>query len=263
MNENAVDIELAVIGYEPDKGPGEDQAELRTFLGKRNVVRLGAPRHGDYLAELRARGSGLPAELKQRNREGYGFQRVRPTLTLLPDRGCVFIAAELSVELLTSSAGVDASPADGTAASRPARPIAYDVKPAEVLEELPYSLRSGNTYELGGEAGAGFGKLLAKVTAENAVERNGVRVVRRMYGYGVNFSEVGWRLQATMDHELAGDVRDLEFVAQVPDGEALVGRFHIAAEIAIHTSADRWLTASFGPRRQGPVLEVIYPLATP
>jgi hypothetical protein len=130
-----------------------------------------------------------------------------------------------------------------------------------VLEELPYILRSADTFGLGGEAGAGFGKLLAKVTAENAVERNGVRVVRRMYGYGVNFSEVGWRLQATMDHELAGDVRDLEFVAQVPAGAALVGRFHLAAEIAVHTAADRWLTASFGPRRQGPVLEVTYPLA--
>ncbi len=76
-------------------------------------------------------------------------------------------------------------------------------------------------------------------------------------------AEVGWRLQATMDHELAGDVRDLEFVAQVPAGAALVGRFHIAAEIAIHTTADRWLTASFGPRRQGPALEVTYPLAAP
>jgi hypothetical protein len=262
VSENAVDIELAVIGFEPDKGPGEDQAELRTLLGKRNVVRLGAPRYGDYLAELRGRGSSVPAELEQRIREGYGFQRVCPTLTLLPDRDCEFIAAELSVELLTSAAAANGTSAAGAVASRPARPIAYDVKPAEVLEELPYSLRSGNTYELGGEAGAGFGKLLAKVTAENAVERKGVRVVRRLYGYGVNFSEVGWRLQATVDHELAGDVRDLEFVAQVPAGTALVGRFHIAAEIAIHTTADRWLTASFGPRRQGPVLEVTYPLAT-
>jgi hypothetical protein len=263
MSESAVDVELAVIGLEPDKGPGEDQAELRSFLGKRNVVRLGAPQYGDYLAELRGSGSELPAELRQRSREGYGFQRVRPTLTLLPDRDCAFVAAELSVELLTAPAAAEGSPAVGAAASRPPRPIVYEVKPAEVLEELPYSLRSANTYELGGEAGAGFGKLLAKMTAENAVERNGVRVVRRMYGYGVNFSEVGWRLQATVDHELAGDVRDLEFVAQVPATAALVGRFHIAAEIAVHTTTDRWLTASFGPRQQGPVLEVTYPLATP
>ena len=96
--------------------------------------------------------------------------------------------------------------------------------------------------------GGGGGR--TRVIADGAVFEKG----------GVNFSEVGWRLQATMDHELAGDVRDLEFVAQVPAGEGLVGRFHIAAEIAVHTAADRWLTASFGPRRQGPVLEVSYPL---
>jgi hypothetical protein len=251
--DDAVDIELSPIGLEPDKGPGEDQAELRTFLGKRNVVRLGAPRYGDYLAELRNRSRGLPAELKQRSKEGFGFQRVRPTLTLLPDRDCAFVAAELSVELLAAP----------PSAAKVGRPIAYEVKPVEIVEELPYSARSGTTYEVGGEAGAGFGKLLAKVIAENAVERNGVRVIRRMYGYGINFSEVGWRFQATADHELSGDIRDLEFVAQIPSGVSLVGRFYIAAEVAVRTTADRWLTASFGPRQRGPVLEVTYPLAAP
>jgi hypothetical protein len=253
MDDDTVDIELSPIGIEPDKGPGEDQAELRTFLGKRNVVRLGAPRYSDYLADLRGQSRGLPAELKQRSREGFGFQRVRPTLTLLPDRDCAFVAAELSVELL-------AAPSSGPAAGPP---IAYEVKPVEIVEELPYSARSGSTYEVGGETGVGFGKLLAKVTAENAVERKGVRVVRRMYGYGINFSEVGWRLLATTNHELSGDIRDLEFVAQIPAGVALVGRFYIAADVAVRTTTDRWLTASFGPRRRGPALEVTYPLARP
>ncbi|MEU6593680.1 hypothetical protein ABZ923_31455 [Streptomyces sp. NPDC046881] len=262
MSEDTVDVELAVIGFEPDKGPGEDQAETRTFLGKRNVVRLGAPRYGNYLAELRGRGAAVPTELKQRSREGYGLQYVRPTLTLLPDRGCAFIAAELSVELLTSPPSAH-GPGVAAAAGSRARPIAYDVRPRELMEEFPYSRHSGTKYELGGEGGAELGKLIAKVTAENSVERNGVRVVRRLYSYGVNFSEVGWRMQATVDHELAGDVHDLEFIAQVPVGTALVGKFHIAADIAINTTADRWLTASFGPRSPGPVLEVAYPLTSP
>jgi hypothetical protein len=251
VNADDVDVELVPIEPGVDKGPGEDQAEARTFLGKRNVLRLGAPRHGDYLAELLAEAPALPVELERRRAEGYGFQRVRPTMTLLPDRDCVFVAAELSVELL-------AVPSAGSATGRP---IAYDVQPTELVEELPYSLHTGRSYELGGEAGAGVGKVIAKVAAENSLERNGVRVVRRMYGYGINFSEVGWRLQATANHPLEGDVRDLELVAQLPAGTALLGRFYVAAEIAVRTSADRWLTASFGPSRRGPVLEATYALS--
>ena len=254
MNDHGMDVELVPIGLEePDKGPGEDQAELRTFLGKRNVVRLGAPRWADYLTELRAQTAALPQEVAQRIREGYGFQRVRPTITLLPDRDCAFVAAELSIELhATSASGQEVG-----------RPIAYDVQPIEVVEELAYNARSGTNVEVGGEAGAAFGKLLAKITAENSLERKGVRVIQRLYGYGINFSEVGWRMQATADHQLAGDVRDLEFVAQIPPGGTLTGRFFIAADIAVRTSADRWLTASFSPRQRGPVLESTYPLSAP
>ena len=55
VNDDHVDVELVPIGLEePDKGAGEDQAVLRTFRGKRNVIRLGAPRWADYLTELRA-----------------------------------------------------------------------------------------------------------------------------------------------------------------------------------------------------------------
>jgi hypothetical protein len=254
VSDHGVDVELVPIGLEtPDKGPGEDQAELRTFLGKRNVVRLGAPRWADYLTELRAQRVTPPREVAQHVLEGYGFQRVRPTITLLPDRDCAFVAAELSVELhATTSSGEDAG-----------RPIAYDVQPVEVVEELPYRAKSGTNVEVSGEAGATFGKLLAKLTAENSTERNGVRVIQRLYGYGINFSEVGWRMQATADHQLAGDIRDLEFVARVPRGGSLTGRFFIAADIAVRTSADRWLTASFSPRQRGAVLESTYPLSAP
>jgi hypothetical protein len=254
VNDHDVEVELVPIGLEgPDKGPGEDETVLQTFLGKRNIVRLGAPRWADYLAELRAQTSTLPQEVAQLTQEGYGFQRVRPTITLLPDRDCAFVAAELGVELHATS----------TSGQEVGRPIAYDVQPVEVVEELPYSTRSGTNVEIGGEAGAAFGKLLAKITTENSLERNGVRVIRRLYGYGINFSEIGWRLQATADHQLAGDIRDLEFVAQVPPGGTLVGRFFVAADIAVRTSADRWLTASFSPRQRGPVLEATYTLAAP
>jgi hypothetical protein len=231
------------------KAPGEDQSDLTTVLGKRNRVRLGAPRYGDYVAELLAESSTLPREIEQLVQQGYDLHRVRPSVTLLPDRDCVFVAAELSLELLTPDR-TDEGHGGGP-------PIAYEVRPTVVLHEMPYSRTSTE----GHEVSSGIGKLLAKVTAENVEERNGVSYVQRVTGHGVNHSEVGWRLLATPDQELLGDVLGLEVIVQIPAGARLAGQFRITADIAVRTGLDKWLTRHFGPRPGAPVLEVVYPLS--
>ena len=214
--DTTVDVELAVLGLGPDKGPGDDEGELRTFLGKRNIVRLGAPRSTDYLAALRREPAVLTDELKRRKREGYTYVRVRPTLTLLPDHGCAFLTASLGVELRAEATSAPAS--GGPAPGRPARPIAYDIQPEQQLDDLPYTDRLGRSYEMNGEAKAGLGKLLVKMAGEHSVERNGVRKIPRLYSHGLNHSDAGWRLRATVEHELIGDIRDLELIAEVPPG---------------------------------------------
>lgn len=252
MAAEPIAIDLEPIGLAPDKGAGEDKGLLETVRGKRNRILLGAPRFGDLLAELLASSPQLPVELEAEVKKGYDFQRVRPTLTLLPDSGCAFVAVELGIELLATLGG-------GT--DEVDRPIAWDVQPREVVRQLTYRETSTTGYEVGGEAGAGPAKALAKLTNQHSYEQEGVRYVRERYGYGLNFSEVGWRLQASADHELAGDIDGLEFVAKLPKGAALSGRFHIAAEIAVEAGLDRWLTRSFGPRRGAPILEAVYRLS--
>lgn len=247
---DAVEVELEPLDTGEDKGPGQDQAQARTVLGRTNRIRLGAPRHGDHVAELLAQSHELPADIRQRIKDGYDFRRVRPSITLLPADGCVFVAAELGIELLADNTPATAS-----------YPIAYDVQPIQILEETRYKLRSAKGRELSAEAAAGLAKLVSKATSESSYERDEVHYVRRLYGYGVNFSEVGWRLQATPEHELVGDVHGLSFVAQVPTGARLSGRFHFVAEIAIHASGDRWMTRTFRPRRKNPVLDAHYPLS--
>ncbi|MFF3244243.1 hypothetical protein ACFYWY_11020 [Streptomyces sp. NPDC002870] len=244
-------FELAPItlGGSPVKAPGGDQADLTTVLGKRNRVRLGEPRYGDYVAELLSESSTLPREIEQLVQQGYDLHRVQPSLTLLPDRDCVFVAAELSLELLTTPR------ADG--GNHVAPPIAYEVKPTVVLQEAPYN----KTFTKSREFGTDIGKLLAKVTDENVEERNGVRYVQRVTGHGVNYSEVGWRLRATPDHELLGDVLGMETIARTPAGARLSGQFRITADIAVKTGLDKWLTQHFGPRSNTPVLSVTYPLS--
>jgi hypothetical protein len=247
----AIELELEPLGLDLEKGPGEDQAAVQTALGKRNRVRLGAPRWTNYVAELRAEGA-LPTEVEHEVRTGYDFRRVQLSLTLLPDRGCIFLAVELSVELL-------GMPRDGSNAAV-IRPMAYMVGPPDVLYPVQYRETSRAGYNVGGEAGAGLAKLLAKFTEENSVEREGVRYVRERYTYGLNTSEVGWRLQAGGAAPLEGDVRDLEFVARVPTQVRLAGRFHVAADIGIKAAVDRWLTRAFGPRADDEALDVVYPL---
>ncbi len=246
-----VELELEPIGVDPDKRAGEDEGVLETIRGKRNRVRIGAPRYGDYVAELLAASAPLPVELESEVRKGYDFHRVRPTLTVLPDTGCAFMAVELGIELVARRDGDECDE----------RPIAWDVQPREVVRELSYRETSTTGYELGGEAAAPPAKLLGKLTKQHSYEHEGVRYVRERYGYGLNFSEVGWRLQANADRALAGDVDDLEFVAKVPKGCALSGRFHVAAEIAVEARLDSWLTRSFAPRHGGSIVEAVYRLS--
>jgi hypothetical protein len=250
-----VEFDLMPIDLDAQKAPGEDQADVATALGKRSKIRLGAPRCTDWLAELAGQGA-LPADVERKAREGYAFRRVRPSLTLLPDRGCVFLSAELSIELAAEPDGTG----DHDNGRGAGRPLAYDVLPHEVLYQVSEKDTTRTAYETGGGVGVGPAKLLAKVTRETMIERDGVRYLRERYGYGINFGEVGWRMQAGGALPVAGDVTDLEFMAQVPAHCTLTGRFRIVAEIAIQTSIDRWLTRVFGPARDGDLLDVVYPL---
>ncbi len=247
----SIEIELEPIDAAEVKGPGEDQAQLLTFRRKKNKVLLGKPRVSDYISELGTASNGASTDLVKLAAAGYSILRVRLTLSLLPDRGCIFTDAEFNIELIGTHV-TGGHPAE--------RPLAYAVRPSEIVDELPFTHSEKTIQEIGGEAGLSAGKLIAKLTKERAFQEKGNYYLRRVYGYGTNFSEVGWRLQATRASDLAGDITDLEVIVQVPKETVLSGRFSVAAEIAVETTPDRWLTRAFGPRRAAPALDVIYPL---
>ncbi len=247
-----VEIDLTPIGVDPQKGPGEDEGVLSTARGRRNRIRLGAPRYRNYIETLMASSATLPRDVETEVKNGYDFHEVAPTLTLLPDRDCSFVAVEFGIEL-------SAAAEDGTAAD----PVTtWEIDPREVVRELAYHESSSSEIRVGGDAGVPAAKLLAELTKEHSYERDGVHYIRDCYGYGLNFFELGWRFQASVDHELAGDIDDLRFVAKVPRSARLSGRFHVAAEIAIHARVDGWLTRPHAPSRGQPVLEARYQLST-
>ncbi len=245
-------IELEPIDLEEVKGAGEDQGMVATFLGKKNRILLGEPRHRSYLAGLLAKGERLPDEVENQVRNGFDYHQVTTSLTLLPDRGCSFLSVDFSIELFAVQPNGQITPK---------RPVVYRVRPDPVVRELKYKQTSKLGAELGGELQGGLGKLLAKVSEEESFEQNGAWYIKELYGYGENFSEAGWRLTGHPDWELSGDVNDLELVVRSPQGARLQGRFYVAAEIAIERTLDRWLTAAFGPRRGDEVVSALYDLS--
>lgn len=247
-----ITIELELIDRGEIKGPGEDQAQVLTFRKKKNRVLLGKPWVTDYIAELAANSDPVPQDLATLTAAGYSVLRVRPTISLLPDRGCIFTEIEFNIELTCKDAA-------GNATSEP--PLAYSVRPSEIIDKLPFTHSEKTIQEIGGEAGFAAGKLIAKLTTENAFQEKGNYYLHRVYGYGTNFSQAGWRLQATHATDLVGDVKELEVIVQVPKHSTLFGQFSIAAHIAIETTPDRWLTRAFGPRRAEPSLAVTYQLS--
>jgi hypothetical protein len=244
-------VDLEPLAASETKRPGEDRAELATFLGRRNQIRIGAPRCEDYVAHLRGKRRPVPAEVQALIDRGYTFQRVEPSMTVLPDRQCAFISVEFSIAL-------SAEPTQTGGAVEPA--VAYHVGPPDIVESDPFSETSKTTSEIGARSDIALAKVLAKISHEDVLKRDGVRAIRRQYSYGRNFSEVGWRLRATPNHELAGDITDLEVVVRVPPNATLTGHFRLVAEIAVQAWPDRWLTATFAPLRDK-ALAAAYPLS--
>lgn len=148
-----VDVELEPIGLDPHKGAGEDQGVLETARGRRNRIRLGAPRYRDYIGALVATSPQLPADIEAELKNGYDFHEVQPTLSLLPDHDCSFVAVEFGIGLEASKEGEECGP-----------PTTWDLEPREIVRELRYHESSSSGIKLSGEAAARPARLLAELT---------------------------------------------------------------------------------------------------
>ena len=235
-----------------NKGPGEDQATIRTFMGKQNRILLGKPRSRNYIASLLEESPQLPDEIESLASKGYEFQHITTNLSLLPDKGCAFVSVDFSIELLAE---------DKAGAVYAERPIVYEISPNEVVREVKYKEAGKLSAEVGGEIQSGIAKVLSKISQEESFEQDGVLIFKEIYGYGVNFSEAGWRFRAHQGKELSGDTDRLELIVQFTHDTRLMGRFHVAAEVAVEVSLDNWLTTVFTPSSKDNVLEVLYPLS--
>lgn len=248
-----IELEFVQIDTAGVKGPGEDAAEMTTVLGRRSRVLLGAPRFGDYLDELAADGIAPPPEITRLAAQGHAFSRVSPSLALLPHPHCEL--RHVSFGIRFTALGPDSAPA------AEGRALVTQVRPEMEADTESYNRTTTVTEEVSGPGPAAGLGLTARLARETVVERAVNRQVPHVYGSGTGTVEAAWALRATEQHELAGDVLGLEAIVQHPAGTRLTGRFTIAAEIAVRTGPDRWLTRFFRARRLDGSLNQDYPLS--
>ena len=231
------------------KAPGEDEAVVQTFLGKQNRILLGKPRFGKYVKKEMEVLGRLSQDQNFAVASDCELQQVATNLILLPDTNCTFLSVDFSIELMQEH--------DKQEQLDP--PIVHAIVPDQVVREVDYKVTKKTGAEVGGEITGGLAKVMAKFTQEDTVEKNGVRMIKEILGYGVNFSEGGWRFRANAENELVGDTGMLQLLVEMRKGAQLQGRFRVVAEVAVEFAVDRWLTGAFAPRDE--VLDVSYSLS--
>ncbi|MED7931408.1 hypothetical protein SMD20_44810 [Nonomuraea sp. LP-02] len=182
----------------------------QTARRKRNRIALGVPRW---------------------TAKGAGEWSLELDLTLLPDEGCRFRSAELSLSLPGA--------------------VLRELEPMEIQEqETVVTERSGAlraTLELP------VGPLSPGVEAERASSRRTelTRTLVSLSAFGMGTSTAGWRLRLTDAREIPMSTTGMR--ALVSAGETVSGEiaYSVVAQIEVLTAVDRWLTAVFTPSPGG------------
>jgi hypothetical protein len=244
------DVELVLEPLEDEvvKAAQTNTALLKSAFGKRNRIMVGRPAS----SELGPDEFGYSVEVVEKERlRGFELVRIVTNASFVPDFGCKFVAADLSFAFSTTLEG-----------GKPrAAPIVCELRPREVVRENTYREEHKTGAKVSGTLTAGFTKLLSELSDSNTFKVGGKMMVRDVYGYGLNFPEAGWRLQASLGHELAGIYEGLTFVVKKPTGAPLFAELKVGAEIAVEGAVDRWATLAFGLSRNSNALDRIFDLS--
>ena len=223
--------QLATLELEPiDAGGLRDwraTEAIETFRGKVNRMSIGMPRW--RLGADAA--SAIPDRARPPLPTLPGLAAMTVDLTLLPDAGCRFAAAELALEL-------EAADATGQA-------VVGWLDPQELSDEAVL------VREKSGALKASLGTTLSPIVAAEA-GRSGVvrdevtRTLVRLAAFGTGTSHAGWRLTLTEAREIPLDTSGLTaLISHPPDWNGAI-RFAVVAQIQVRSRTDRWLTAAFG-----------------
>jgi hypothetical protein len=199
-----------------------------TARRKANRIAIGRPRWRLETSPSRD-GLLLASDLRDQSTETSTFWVLGLDLTLLPDEGCRFRSAQLSVAFVGSDEP----------------PHVLRLRPGEIAEQqLAVGERSG-MLQASLKAPLGIG-------TEIGISRGGreevTQTLVRLASFGAGTQEAGWRLRMTNAREIPLNSTDLEALVVSPtsfEGQVV---YSVIAEIEVRSALDRWLTAVFKPR---------------
>jgi hypothetical protein len=230
---NDIELTLEPLAITVEKSVDDEPNIIRTAFGKKNRVIIGAP----VLRSFEPKSFGLTAkEADHYRRNGLALATVATTVSFVPDFGCKFVAADISLSFSTD-------PRSDTAT---AAPTVVNIHPRESVRQDTYKSQRKVSAKLKGSASAGFAKLLGELNESRSFQVNGKTMIKNVYAFGLNGGEAGWRFQASLGHELAGIYEDLALAVRRPVDTRLFGEVKLAAEIAVEGMLDRWVTVAFG-----------------
>lgn len=226
---------MVILDLEP-----EDPSQVKAFgttiwetsRGKRNRLAIGQPR---CLRERTPSDGGLlkAGDTAVYPSEAHEFYRIELSVTLLPDEGCRFRAADIFLELEQP----DSSELPLILRLVPEEVTTQKVVTSTTQQEASLTTSDPVVKVLKGSLGDSHSR-------EEKVEEMEVQ----LGSFGSQTPEGGWRFQLTAARPIAFSFNALSALIVIPKGRQAVVHFKIVASIEIQSVLDQWLTVLFTNR---------------
>jgi hypothetical protein len=239
----AVEFTLDPLPTAVEKSVPDGSGIVRTAFGKRNRILVAPPEAFPFEVSKFDISKKELARLRDLGSELVG---VRTTISFVPDHGCGFVAADLTLAF--------------AALGHQSRPIVIDIRPRETTRKEAYSSQNTKASKVSASANPGFAKLIGELSEKKLTKSGGKRIMRDLYAFGLNGSEAGWHFQSNPGNEISGVYDNLIFALRVPPMSKIRAEVRFGAEIAIQDAVDRWATLAFGISKRLPESQAVFDL---
>ena len=203
---------LRNLAKELDIGEGEIGKEV----GKKAKVAVGVPYYENLVSRYNAAKEELPHEISKMLHD-YDFHFASLSCSFQPDSSCRLVWARFGVEISAVSKSEE---------MLDEKPIAWDIKPEEVLSQTRYE----RNVSVGADLKVNLGVVNANVSHSSANKEFAV-YEPEIFAYGIRRSNISWDFRSTNEKGIWGNKKDLLLVIRAPKNSKVKGRFLLGAEV--------------------------------
>jgi hypothetical protein len=188
--------------------------EIKTLLGKKNRLSIGEPEVWNLVELFEEKGSQISAEVKLMLND-YDFYQVRFACTFMPDENCKFVWARFGVKF--SAVGAEEE-------SESKLPVAYDMFPRDVYEEVKvkrdFSIGPNFKY-----------KDFIQVGISGGSAQEFIRYEPEIISYGLLQADPCWDFQISKAKNFIIGSKELLMILKAPKGRKVEAKFDLSAEV--------------------------------